>query len=1341
LIISFAFKSIAQPVAKFSFTRSATCIKPGDAIIVSFRDESDAGIHSTEWAFGDGGNSTNANPTWTYTTAGVYYVTLTIKTQSNETSSVTQQIVIFPLQDVNFVADLNQGCPPLKVVFTDLSKDLEIKDPISGVVYKEKISSRQWTFGDGALGTSESATITHTYVKPGSRDVVLSILYESGCSAFKQSSKSFINTFEPAFADFYLPPPNTCQYPVSVQSINNSANASTYKWSVQGPAQAAISNDADPNPVFVFQQPGTYKVKLIVTTVNGCTSESILDYYLPPTNITASFTSVDSTCANTTLKFTNTSIPDPIDNKWFVNGVQVGSQKDLSYLFSAAGSFVVKLEAQIGACSASSEKTIRVNPLPRIGFSADTLESCTFPFTVNFYDSSTGSIVRRVWEFGDGTSLTEKPPYSRTVPHVYTREGIFSVKLSLLSDRNCVVDKYVQNLITIQLPKVIKANMPDSGCIPFKVSPSVKFANESDITSWEWDYTDLKGNVIFSTSGPIPEPYTFTDSGRYLVKLKIATTKGCDRTFSWTVKAGFVPKDFDFTATPRDTCASTNFKFQYQGDSATGFKWFFNGADSLTERDPMKKFKKLGPVNVRLVVYQYGCPKELIKNAFVNVRGVIASFASLDGCGNPLDRVIVDNSTGNIQNWLINYGDGVTEGYTAKRDTLKHTYSKSGQYTVSLKVDGDGCDYIDSVKLNIADERKLDFTLGKFPVCVSDTFMNLIAVVDNPKFIKSYNWDLGCDFTGPGGSATLKVNLSSLCKYPTNGARGLYAMRLRVVDTNNCVITTPVKNIYVGGPVAGYSALSPTTGCANLPVNFKDNTSGDGFNEIISKTWDFGDGTTPRNILSGPVSHIFSSVGTFPVRLTVTDASGCSSTRATTTVITSDPDLDFLSFDTASCPGKNIQLEAKSSALLSSYFWNLDEGKTSAAPNPRVSYSITGQKTISLTIKDLIGCEKTITKPNYLYIDLPSAEFVAEKDTADCPPFNAGFSFKGKFADSYSWDFGDGNTSSLRDPRHLYIQAGTYPISLTVTSPGGCVATTLKPLTLVVKGPKGTTNFSPTLCEPYNAQFNVTHSKSNFVLIDYGDGNLSDTLPVADRFTYAYSDTGLYLPKVFLLNDVGCRVLLPSPNGIRTIAIEPKFTPNINFLCDNGAITFTDRTYSNEVLTNWKWDFGNGKTGSGSTASTFYDSPGFYSVKLTTGSQSGCFDSLTRTAIIEVQARPDIAISTSKSVICEDDIIQFEAVEATPNNSPVVKWFWDFTNGNSSTLQSPVPQPFRKVGTYPFRLYVTNSKGCSDTLFQNFIVNANPVVDVGPDRSNLSVGSCAGYQLFELPRSYHQSSK
>jgi gliding motility-associated-like protein len=960
-----------------------------------------------------------------------------------------------------------------------------------------------------------------------------------------------------------------------------------------------------------------------------------------------------------------------------------------------------------------------VDPIPLLDFNTLNTSTCTFPFPVTFNDNSSGPILKRTWDFGDGSSQIDNPPFSSNVSHTYNKEGVFSVRLTLTTDKNCSVSKLIPNMVSIIAPKILKQNLPDSGCVPFVLEPKIQFDNPSQLTSWDWEYKDRNGNLLLSSNASSPPSFTINDSGIYRVDLKVTTQDGCQKSYFWDVKAGKVPKDFDFEASPLDDCASQTFIFKFKElapDYLTGYTWVFNQKDTVRQKNPSKKFKKIEPVDVQLIVFQYGCSKEITKNDYVNVKGVVSAFSVLNDCSAPYERVVVDNSLGNIQNWVLNFGDGYTENYTTKQNSIKHTYASPGQYTVSLKVSDGVCDYIDSVIVRLADEQKVDFSFDKFPLCVSDTFMLINAVVDNSQFIKSYNWDLGCGFNGPGNSKSLKIKFSDLCKYSSNGGRGMYKMQLRIVDANNCVISSPIKNVMVGGPVADYSTLSPVTGCTNLPVNFKDNTSTDGSTPIVSRLWTFGDGTAPKNILSGQVSHVYSKDGIFPVTLTVTDAVGCTSTKSGINIATSDPDIDVFSFETVSCLNKNIQLEAKSSATLVSYVWNLGDGiiKNNVA-NPRVSYSAVGLKTIVLTVKDLLGCEKTITKSNFLTIDMPMATFVADKLVSDCPPFNANFSFNGNFAESFEWDFGDGTTSALKDPSHLYQQSGNYPVTLTVTSPGGCVATSSSPVVLQVKGPRGAVAFKPTLCEPYNAEFNITHENTDYVFIDYGDGNVSGNIPVADMIPYSYTDTGLYQPNVFLLNTNGCTVFLKSPNDIRTVSLEPKFTPDINFMCDNGRVEFTDRTLANEKLVSWQWDFGDTKTGVGPRPANFYSRPGIYSVKLNVISQSGCQKSLTRSSIIEVQARPDIGIQSNKAIICEDDIIQFTGIEVVPNNSPTVSWFWDFTNGNSATGQFPPPQQFRKGGIYPFRLYATNSKGCSDTLFQNFTVNPNPIVDAGAD--------------------------
>ena len=82
------------------------------------------------------------------------------------------------------------------------------------------------------------------------------------------------------------------------------------------------------------------------------------------------------------------------------------------------------------------------------------------------------------------------------------------------------------------------------------------------------------------------------DSGKYDVIVDIISSSGCNKSYNWSVKVGELPKDFDFSATPLDTCASTPFKFTYLGPDVTGFKWKFSTGDSVDQSGFSKNFKK-----------------------------------------------------------------------------------------------------------------------------------------------------------------------------------------------------------------------------------------------------------------------------------------------------------------------------------------------------------------------------------------------------------------------------------------------------------------------------------------------------------------------------------------------------------------------------------------------------------------------------------------------------------------------------------------------------------------------------------------------------------------------------
>ena len=1316
--------SFSQVVAGFNTSKSNTCIDPtslNSTVIVSFQNDSKStdGILSYIWNFGDGGSSTLQNPNWTYIKAGIYTVTLTATSAGGSTNSISRIIDIYEAPKVVFSANQTIGCNPYPVLFTDNTVIPNFLDPVTGK--PDKIVSWTWNFGDGAdvINTSGN-TINHLYEISGDKRVRLQVETEKGCVSSFFTVTDYIKIYESSLAGFIVAPPNACQFPVSVKAINTTTNSSlaTYKWSISGANPASIVDPISTDAEFIFDKPGNYIIKLESSGPGGCPTTFETNYTVPANPVVSGFNSVDISCENTMVDFVNISTPNPTSNNWFVDGVSIASTKDFSYKFTLEGTYTVTLESIIGSCPKFiTVKTIQISKPPVVSFTANSRNNCNIPFDVNFTGNTSPDATKRVWDFGDGATLTENAPFSATNSHTYSTAGSFPVKLMAFGTNNCSAKDSIANFIEIQLPVITKKNLPDSGCSPLTITPDVQFSSTSSISSWKWTATNFSGQVISAGVGQNPGPFTFADSGIYKMNLTVETGYGCINSYDWDLKVGVVPKDFDFFANPLETCASSEFVFKYVGPPITGLKWKFSATDSSLLISPSKKFKKIDAFDISLTAYIYGCPKTLEKPKYVNVKGVIAQFVGLNDCAKPFDKLFNESSIGKVDKWDWDFGDNsppLSYDLSSKPVSVNHVFSATGQYNVKLKVSGDGCEYIDSAYVNVANENSINFTASKLPICVSDSFVTLTSTPENTKMVKFYHWNFGCGFSGTAGEQNPRLKLDKLCNYASNAMRGNYPIQLKITDANNCIYYSPIQNLFIGGPIAEYKSISPILGCDNLPVQFEDKSTGDGVYKVVSRTWDFGDTTGVESIPSGPISHIFSKVGSFPVTLRVTDERGCVSQAKNVVVQTSSPNFDFVALQTASCPGKVVQFETKSKDLITSYSWNLGEGVVSDIANPTVTYSETSRKTISLTIKDFIGCEKTIIKRDYIEIGLPVAKFFVQKEVADCSPFKAEFTFDGAYAEKYEWEFGDSSKSIQQNPNNIYSLGGTYPVQLKVTSPGGCTAVS-SPKNIVVLGPRGSVVFSPVICEPFEVTFTVSSPNTKYVKLDFGDGNISDSMPYNTTYTYKYADTGFHLPKAFLINDLGCEAFIPVSNGLRTVAVLPVFKPDITFYCDNGTVQFSDLSISNEQFKSWEWDYGDGTKGSGKVSSHFYAKPGIYDVKVKLTTITGCTDSLTRQKLIEIQARPDMEIVSSKPQFCEEDIILFDANEKTTSNSAVVKWFWDFTNGQSSTLKKPLPQLFRKAGNYPFRLYATNDKGCTDTVFNTYLVNPLPRLNAGVD--------------------------
>ena len=121
-----------------------------------------------------------------------------------------------------------------------------------------------------------------------------------------------------------------------------------------------------------------------------------------------------------------------------------------------------------------------------------------------------------------------------------------------------------------------------------------------------------------------------------------------------------------------------------------------------------------------------------------------------------------------------------------------------------------------------------------------------------------------------------------------------------------------------------------------------------------------------------------------------------------------------------------------------SWSWTFGDGGTSAAQNPVYTYNTTGAYTVTLTVTNAAGSDGE-TKTNYITVNpcVPPVANFAGAPTSGGAPLNVTFTDQSTGSPTgWSWVFGDGGTSTLKNPTHTYASAGSYTVTLTATN--GC---------------------------------------------------------------------------------------------------------------------------------------------------------------------------------------------------------------------------------------------------------------------------------------------------------------
>jgi gliding motility-associated-like protein len=514
-------------------------------------------------------------------------------------------------------------------------------------------------------------------------------------------------------------------------------------------------------------------------------------------------------------------------------------------------------------------------------------------------------------------------------------------------------------------------------------------------------------------------------------------------------------------------------------------------------------------------------------------------------------------------------------------------------------------------------------------------------------------------------------------------------------------------------PIADFSVPAQT--CYSDSVKFKKIIVN---SKIILNgyLWDFnGEGSST---LENPIFK-FATPGVKKINFSVKSQDGCWSDVTTKNIEIMQQPVASFTTSAITCLNQAIQFTDASTTVgqtISKWEWDFGDGSPiSNDQNPTHTFTTVKTFDVKLKVTTSLGC--TNTKITQTIINpLPVPNF-------DAPPVCiydsfALFTNTSTIADnsilSFEWNFGDpssgaNNTSTDKNPKHIYTQANVYNVSLIVTSASGCVFTVNKPFTV---NPRPIANFSA----PLNTCFgDVTAFSNNAVsgqtITDYlwdfsNEGNSTMQNP-----TFTFATVGIKKIKFSVKSSDGCwSDIVEKDITIRALPVVD-FQTN-GFTCANNDIQFMDKsTVSTQTITQWLWDFGDPTSSNNSSTlqnpSHIFKSAGNYTVSLTAITDLGCSKTLTK--IITIHPLP-IADFNTPDICLDDASASFTNTTTIPDNSTLT-YLWNFGDPisgslNTSTLKNPTHK-YIQAKLYNVTLTATNANSCVTTIIKPFTVNGS----------------------------------
>jgi gliding motility-associated-like protein len=569
---------------------------------LSFTDTSTVptgNIVAWSWFFGDGGTSSDQNPTNIYNLGGQYTASLAVESDLGCIDTMAQNVIVYPKPNADFLTfaaclnDTNQ--------FTDQST----------VATGSQIEEWNWDFDDN-VGSSTDQNPWYIFDDNGIYDVELITETNNGC----------LDTVVKPTQVFVLPEPDfsfndVCAYNAAVFQNNSTieeGSITNHNWDFGNGNTISVEQPVGQE----YDTAGTYTVQLINISNQGCTDTIEQDIEIFPVP-RANFT-YDTVCFPSVTTFTDLSSVGGGNaiTEWnwkFGDGIVINGVQDPTYAYTEWGEYNVQLTVttENGCIGDTTLSPVIVRPKPSAEFS-DELANCLND-TTEFEDLSSvenypfDQLVSWSWDFDDGDFSD-----AQDTLHVFSDDGFYNVSLAVETNNGCQ-DTVIYPVEIYPLPEVAFTVDTNMGCQPFRV----QFTDQTSIpqpyllSSWDWNFGDGSSNV----SAPNPshtywdEEFGDFETGLYSVSLEVTSANGCVSDTTYVDYITEYPKpDALFAVDPERTDIIFP-KFtvsDLSSPNVVGWNYTWGDGATSAEQNPVHEYQDTGYYDItQLVTTEFGC--------------------------------------------------------------------------------------------------------------------------------------------------------------------------------------------------------------------------------------------------------------------------------------------------------------------------------------------------------------------------------------------------------------------------------------------------------------------------------------------------------------------------------------------------------------------------------------------------------------------------------------------------------------------------------------------------------------------------------------------------------------